>query len=364
MNTLVARLSFAAVFAALTVAATVGASPQYAKKKLEPGDKAPPIDSVTDWIQGEKPDLNEGIVVVEFWATWCAPCKRAIPHLNKMSKAWSRAGLKVVGIAADEGLPNFEDNIKQVKSFLKSKGDGMSYTVAVDNLGDVKRRYMEAAGMEGIPATFVVGRSGRILWIGNPHNEHFETVVVLALKNKYDPILTPKAWEAKAAAGRSANLRNWREAYIHMDDVIKVDPPLFGWMIFDRYKMTLEQEKNPEAAKQYLKTIMPAIANDPYSLERVVEGICKDPGVQARDFDTAMTYAEQLKRAVGGNQSLGLAAIALVLATKGDLDKAVETQTSAWLAAVPDEKPEFKRVLDEYQKVRDRRGQAKALADN
>jgi len=363
MNKIVARLSLVTALAALTVAATVGASPQSTKKKLEPGDPAPNLDSVTDWIQGEKPDLTDGVIVVEFWATWCAPCKRAIPHLNKMHKTMSRAGLKIVGVAADEGLPDFENNIKQVKSFLKSKGDGMSYTVAVDNLGDAKRRWMEAAGMEGIPATFVIGRNGRVLWIGRPSDEFFEEVVILALKNKYDPVLTPKGFEAKAAAKRAAGIRNWREAYLQFDEAIKVDPPLFGWLIRDRYLMTLEQEKNPEAAKQYLKTILPGVANDPYSLEIIVNTICKDPAITNRDLDSASIYAELMRRAVGGNQAPGIAAIALVAATKGDLDKAVELQTSAWLAAVPDEKDEFKRVLDEYQKMRARRSQANVFGE-
>lgn len=362
MNRLVARISLLAALVALTSIATVGASPQSGKKKLEPGDKAPNLDGITDWVQGEKPDLSDGVVVVEFWATWCVPCKRVIPHLNKMHKSYSRAGLKLVGVAADEGRPKYEDNLKQVKDFVKGKGDGMSYIVAVDNLLDAKRAWMEAAGIEGIPATFVVGRGGRVLWIGRPYSEDFERVVILALKNKYDPILTPKAFDGLAAAKRAAALRNWREAYHHIDEFVKVDPPLFGWMVIDRYKMTLEQEQDPEAAKQYLKSMLPGIANDPYSLEEVVRGICKDPAITKRDLDTALIYAEQTKKAVGGNQALGISAVAMVMATKGDLNKAVELQTSAWLAAVPDEKPEYKRVLEEYQKMLARRDQAKAFA--
>ncbi len=360
MNTVLSRIALIAAAASLAIGSVVMGSPQE-KRNLEPGDKAPGLDTISDWVQGEKPDLNDGVVVVEFWATWCGPCKRAIPHLNQLYKKYNRAGLHIVGVAADENTGSFEQNIKGVKSFLKSKGDGMSYVVAVDNLGDAKRRWMDKAGLQGIPATFVIGRGGKVLWIGHPADPRFEEVVLLALMNKFDPILTPKAWETLEAAKRAADLRNFREAYQQIDEAVKIDPPLFGWLISERYLITLEKEKNAAAARQYLRGIMPAIAGDPYSLRKVVETICKDPQVSSRDLETAMVFAEQMKRASGSDPAPGMAMIALVHATKGELDKAVEVQTAAWLAANPGDKPEFKRVLDEYQGIRTRKAQTNAL---
>lgn len=364
MRRIVARLS---LVAATTLAFALGASvdaAQAGKKKLKPGDLAPNLDGITDWVQGEAPKLSDGVHVVEFWATWCAPCKRAIPHLNKMYKKWGGADFTITGVAADEKGTSYDENTSGVKSFVRGRGEGMAYPVAVDNLGEAKRKWMEAAGREGIPCTFVVGRSGRILWIGNPHDERFEEIVKLALRNKYDPQLTPKGFEALDAAKRAAGVRNWREAYQQLDKAIEVDPPLFGWLIVDRYKMTLEQEKNPAAAKQYLKTIMPAVAADPYSLEMVIHAICRDPEIGDRDLASAMSYAEQMKKAVGSTPAPGLAMLAMVHATKGELDKAVELQTNAWLAAPVDVKEEMKRQLDEYQKIKARKEQAKALVDN
>lgn len=365
MHGLIARLSLVAAVSALTAVATVAAAPQWGKKLLEPGESAPKISTPnTKWVQGEEPDLNEGVIVVEFWATWCKPCQRAIPHLNRMHKALARYGLKVVGVAADEADEDSDDRIDRVKNFVKSKGDGMSYTVVVDPMGELKREWMEAAKQKGIPCTFVVGRSGKVLWIGNPHDDLFVDVVKLAVRGKYDPKLTPKGFEARAAAKRAADLRNWREAYQHMDTAIEIDAPLFGWLIVDRYKMVLEQEKNPEAAKAYLQKILPAVANDPYSLDLLVTAICKDPEISSRDLDGAMVVAQQLQRAAGPQSTAALTGTALVHATKGEIDKAVEIQTTAWLAAAPDEKPEMKRLLDEYQKIKARKEQAKALVDD
>lgn len=362
ISTTLARSVLVVLASALLVGGTVVGGPQQ-NKKLEPGDRAPGLDGMTDWIQGESPDLNEGVIVVEFWATWCVPCRRVIPHLNTMQKNYGRAGLKIVGVASQEQAGTFEANVDAVKSFVKSRGDGMSYIIGVDNTGEVRRRWMDAAGIEGIPATFVVGRNGRVLWIGRPQAERFEQVVKLALKNKFDPILTPKAWERLEVARRAAGLRNWREAYQQIDEAVRVDPPLFGWLIRERYKMTLEQEKNPAAAKAYLQATLPSIAGDPYSLQEIVEAICRDVHVSTRDLDSAMVFAEQMKRACGPDPAPGMAAIALVHATKGELDKAVEVQTNAWLAAATMDKDEYKRVLDEYQNIKLRMAQKSALAD-
>lgn len=363
MHPLTARLSRVASLAALLISATVTAAPQYGKK-ITPGDAAPSLTSTSaTWVQGQAPDLSDGVTVVQFWATWSKPCQRVIPVLNRMHKSQARNGLKIVGVASDEGEGSVDDKVSRVRKFLKSKGDGMSYAVVVDPSTELKRQWMQAAGLEGLPSVFVVGRSGRVLWFGRPSDDRFNEVVELAIKNKYDPKLTPKGFEAREAARRAANLRNWREAYQHLDKAVEVDPPLFGWLVVERYKMTLEQEKNPEAAKAYLETILPAIAQDMYALDLVITAICKDPAIGTRDLDTAMVYAQQLKRAAGPNSAGALADEALVFATKGDIDQAVEIQTTAWLVADPAEKPEMKRRLDEYQSIKARKEQAKVLLD-
>ncbi|MBX3355220.1 MAG: TlpA family protein disulfide reductase [Phycisphaeraceae bacterium] len=364
-QSVLARISLAAALVLVSIAGVgtaVEAAPQQ-DKKLKLGDAAPPLDGITDWVQGEKPNLNVGVHVIEFWATWCGPCRRAIPHLNRIYRKYQSPAFSVVGVAADERGTAMQENVTGVRNFVKQQGAAMSYRVAVDTAQDAKRRYMEAAGRSGIPCTFVIGRGGRVLWIGNPHDDRFEKIVDLAIANKYDPILTPKGFEALEAAKRAANLRNWREAYMHLDKGVEVDPPLFGWLIVERYVMTLEQEKNEAEAKAYLRRMFPGIATDPYSLGIVVDALCKDPRISTRDLDSAMVFAEQMKRASGAMQAPGLAAVALVHATRGELDQAVEVQTTAFLGAPVDEKPEMKRRLDEYQRMKARRDQAKLFSE-
>ncbi|MFO0894735.1 MAG: redoxin family protein [Phycisphaerales bacterium] len=343
--------SFAAMAAGLALAFAGTAA---AQQRLTVGKKAPAINvDAEGWVQGKAPSLDgDGVVVVEFWATWCGPCKKSIPHLNKLYQANKRHGLEMVGIST-------EQNAKLVGSFVKQKGDGMTYNVAADVSGEMNRNWMEAAGQQGIPTAFIVGRGGKILWIGHPLDEEFDNVVKLALVGKYDPVLTPKAKPAVEAAKRAAKLRNYREAYQLMDDVVKLDPTLFSSVAVERYKITLEQEKSEADARKYLQTMMPLWGSDAYSLNEVVTAICKDPEITKRDLALAMTYAEQMRKALSTQPAGALAAIAMVHASKGDYDKALESQTNAWMAAAPDDKADYKRVLDEYQTAKGLKDQAR-----
>lgn len=136
--------------AAETVTATV-------PKKF--GDAAYPLVGLT-WIKGSPVTIAPGkVYVVEFWATWCPPCRRSIPHLTELAKKY--AGRVVfVGIS--------DEDVATVKPFVVARGDEMVYNVAVDTAGKVVDGYMTALGQTGIPTAFVVDAAGKIVWIGHP----------------------------------------------------------------------------------------------------------------------------------------------------------------------------------------------------
>ena len=69
--------------------------------KLKVGDDAPAL-APKELMQGSLPDLKteKGCAVVEFWATWCGPCMRSIPHLNQMYKDLGSRGLQLIGVVA------------------------------------------------------------------------------------------------------------------------------------------------------------------------------------------------------------------------------------------------------------------------
>jgi thiol-disulfide isomerase/thioredoxin len=103
---------------------------------------------------GPKPEMEGQPLLLEFWATWCPPCRESIPHLNEIHGRFKDRGLLVVGVT-DE--PN-----AVIRKFQKEVP--MDYAVATDTGG----RLNEKMGVSGIPHAFLVSKSGEIVWEGHP----------------------------------------------------------------------------------------------------------------------------------------------------------------------------------------------------
>jgi thiol-disulfide isomerase/thioredoxin len=101
----------------------------------------------------KQPDLNGKPAIVEFWATWCPPCRTSIPHLNEIHKKFKDKGLVVIGIS---------DESKDVVEKFQQKTP-MEYHVAVGG-AEIGKKF----GIEGIPHAFIVGKDGKIIWEGHP----------------------------------------------------------------------------------------------------------------------------------------------------------------------------------------------------
>jgi thiol-disulfide isomerase/thioredoxin len=135
--------------------------PAPVKAKL--GDAAAPL-VIKEWIQGGPTDVKDGkaVYVVEFWATWCGPCRVSIPHLSALQKQMKDKGVIVVGIS--------DEDPATVKPFVKKMGAQMDYAVACDDNNQTFGGYMDAYGFNSIPTAFIVGKDGRVLWHGHPMN--------------------------------------------------------------------------------------------------------------------------------------------------------------------------------------------------
>jgi thiol-disulfide isomerase/thioredoxin len=84
--------------------------------------KGTPID-----VQASK---GKKVIVVEFWATWCPPCRSSIPHLSELQHKYKSQNVEFIGITNEE-------NMQTVKKFVDSMGANMDYAVAVDVEGEV-----------------------------------------------------------------------------------------------------------------------------------------------------------------------------------------------------------------------------------
>jgi len=133
------------------------------------GDSAPKLD-VKSFVKGDAvKELEPGkLYVVEFWATWCGPCKTSIPHLTELQK--KHPEITFIGVSV------FEQSQDAVKPFVAEMGDKMAYRVAIDSVpkdakgndGAMAKSWMQAASQDGIPTAFIINKEAKIAWIGHP----------------------------------------------------------------------------------------------------------------------------------------------------------------------------------------------------
>ncbi len=112
-------------------------------------------------------DFLGKVVILDFWATWCGPCRMEIPHFIELQKKYKDQGLEIVGLSLDDG------GAKDVKPFADEHG--INYTMLIAN-GETAKAY---GGISGIPTTFVVDKSGKIVnrFLGYTDPSVFETTI-------------------------------------------------------------------------------------------------------------------------------------------------------------------------------------------
>jgi len=306
---------------------------------LKPGAAAPALKA-SAWIKGgaiEK--FKPGTVyVVEFWATWCGPCKVTIPHLTEMARKF-KGKVEFIGMDIWEREKDPAAMKALVTKFVTDMGDKMDYRVGMDTEGTyMANEWMTAAGRGGIPAAFVVDKAGKIAWVGHPMDGMEEAIEQL-LAGTFDMKAAATAEEKKQAAQKQeqaaqkkeqeinrkiVTLRKdgkYAEALAEFDAAAKANPGLAKRGAMTR--VTLLLESDPAAGGKAIEALSEGEYKDDarnlMNLARMAGG----PQVKKPNYELALSLAERAVKASKQPDPMISMSLADIYGAKGDTAKAV-----------------------------------------
>jgi len=323
----------AAILTGIALAVTASAQ---TRAYLNIGDPAPELNPAR-WLKGSAiPHFEKGkVYVVEFWATWCGPCKENIPHLTELAKKYKDVAISGISIW-ESNDPKSTAYLAKVDKFVKAQGPKMDYHVAVDGPdAKVANAWMKAADESGIPMTFVVGKDGRIAWMGHPTN--LEEVLAQVTADKFD---------VQAARDRRATevefTRPIREAMANktydkaldlIDKQIAKKPENARYYTYDR--LVALYHVNPDKAIESSKQVLEESNNDIGAYRMIASIFASQKDLSESTYRYGKTLiAEALKKEE--MKYLFLAMSAEVSASLGDYAEAVSAQTEAVATAEKD----------------------------
>jgi thiol-disulfide isomerase/thioredoxin len=335
------------------------------------GDPAPKIE-VKSFVKGEpvksfEPGKN---YVVEFWATWCGPCKTSIPHLTELQK--KHADVPFIGVSV------FEQDQSGVEPFVKEMGDKMDYRVAVDAVpadkdpgqGAMAKAWMEASESKGIPTAFIVNKEGKIAWIGHPMAMEKPLEKVIAgtwdLKTAAEEIRKEKEGQAQlqklAAKLQSAQQSGQPKKIIEaIDEIVAASPELelpLGAMKLQPLMKLDQQDKALELAQKLEKSKMGDTAGGKNDIAWAI--IDPEVGVKASPelVKLALRLAKKADEESKGQNGAIADTLGKAYFDSGDAAKAVETQDRAIRLVKESGEPAdpgMKARLEQYKKAAEKK---------
>jgi len=135
----------------LLALASVIPSALAADKGIKPGDSFPDLASFS--LEGKMPEqLRDKIVLVDFWASWCGPCKDSFPAMEELQTRFGSKGLVVLAVNLDEDAATMND-------FLKK------HPVTFNVVRDAKKKLVSTVNIKSMPSSFILGPDGKVAFV-------------------------------------------------------------------------------------------------------------------------------------------------------------------------------------------------------
>lgn len=336
------------LFLAVLFLSSFTAGPAHATPKV--GDKAPAI-KIAKWMASPAPTLPGGkdaekhVFLVEFWATWCGPCLRSIPHLADLHKKHAKEGLIVIGVSNEETDVVTEFYTKK----LPARKLEMPYFVGCDDENTTSGGWMDE--IDGIPHAFLVDKTGIVVWAGNPlaDTEEMDDAIRQTLAGKYNLETAKKAAATRQRFNELINelqvayqMQDKDTVFKLLDNMIEVKPKdVQPYLIRREMLRQFDMEDQIPAWDAKMESAMQDSAP---GLMDLIDIELQKPLAER----SAALLHRSASRAVQLTQSRdveALSTLATVQCQLGMIDAAIATQKQAVELADPAEKETLKKLL-------------------
>lgn len=302
--------------------------------ELAVGNPAPPL-VLASIVHGE--ELTEfepnKVHVVEFWATWCGPCLQGMPHISKLAQQY-KDDVNFVGVT--------RESAEKVASFLEDPhptgqkwAEVIQYSLALDSEDTMNQTYMKAAGQNGIPCAFIVGRDGVVDWIGHPMT--MDDTLAAVVDGSFDREAAYNELAAERAAEEAQNKlmasinsakrsKDWDGAIAIMDKQMADAPDQALFWSMQKMEILSKADRQDD-----LTAIQNEITESNWGNARLLNAISW--GIAAEDMGTDLDLA--LKSALRASElnddsdASVLDTVARVYYERGEINEAIAAQKQA-----------------------------------